>query len=104
MALGLGAEFFEVVADALGQRSDAACSGTVVKFAIDPQGAQHLHQVRFTRAIEATDPHGRLLGLFDVLQVGIENVLQALFVLPIADERCPARSAGLIAPGWFFRH
>jgi hypothetical protein len=42
--------------------------------------------VRLARAVEATDPHRRLLRLFDVLQVGFQNVDQALFVLPIADK------------------
>ncbi len=42
--------------------------------------------MRLARAVEAADPHGRLLGLLDVLQVDVEDVFQALFVLAIADK------------------
>ena len=86
VALGLGAEFFQVVTNVLRERCDATCCRAVVEFAIDPQCAQHFYQVRFTRTVEATHPHGRLLGLLDVLQVGIEDVLQTFFVLAIANE------------------
>src|SRR5690606_22052063 len=86
MALGLGAEFFQVVAYALWQVGNTPRGSTVVKWGIHPKCPQHLDQVRFTRAIEATDPNRGLFRLFDVLQVDVENVLKALFVLAIADE------------------
>ena len=86
MAFGLGGELLELIAHALGQGGNAASSGTIVKCAIHPKCAQHLDQVRFSRAVEAADPHGRLLGLLDVLQVDVEHVFQALLVLAIADE------------------
>src|SRR5690606_8955662 len=86
MALGLGAKFPEIVAYALWQVGNTTRGSAIVKRGIHPKCPQHLDEVRFTRAIEAADPNGGLFGLFDVLQVDVENVLKALFVLAIADE------------------
>ena len=86
VALRLGAEFLQLVAHALWQVRDAPRGGAVVEGAVDPECTQHLDQVRLARAVEAADPHGRLLGLLDVLQVDVEDVFQALFVLAIAHE------------------
>ena len=86
VALSLCAELFELVGNALRQRRNAARSSAIVERGIYPQRAQHLHHVRLSGTIEAADPHRRLLGLFDVLEVSLENVDQSLFVLPIADK------------------
>ena len=86
VAFARGVEFLQQVLDALRQVGDAACGRAVGEFRIRPQSAQHLDQVGLARPVEATHPDGWLLGLVNVLEIGLEDVRQTFFILAVADE------------------
>ncbi|MNL79755.1 hypothetical protein D3C87_2064290 [compost metagenome] len=71
VAVGSVAQLFKVVFDLLWQVSNIAGRDAIAKRLISPQRAQHLCQVRFTRAEEARDPHTWLFVLTaQIAQVG----------------------------------
>ena len=87
VAFALGAELLQMLKHAGGQLGKAARGSPAGKLVVSPQRTQHLGQVRLTAAIEAGNPDPRLLGAcIKIDQELVENGLQALFVLAVADE------------------
>ena len=87
VAFALGAELLQMLGHTGGQLCKAARGGAVGELIVGPERAQHLGQVRLTAAIEAGNPDPRLLGAcIKIDQEFVENGLQALFVLAVADE------------------
>ena len=48
MALGLGAQFLEIISDALRQVGNAASRGSILEDRVNPKRTKHFDEVRFT--------------------------------------------------------
>jgi hypothetical protein len=57
------------------------------KLVVDPQIAEHLHEMRFPTPEEAADPGRRLFGLVKIVEIALKEPHQPLLVFPLADER-----------------
>ena len=53
---------------------------------VHPQVGEHLQEVRLAAAEEAADPRGVLLRRAEVREIAIENALEGVAELPVADE------------------
>ena len=65
---------------------------------IAPQVLEDTHEVRLAAAVEAADPHRRLLRLAQVGEEAVEDLLEAAGVLALADEaaQLPAQHVPLL--------
>ena len=59
----------------------------VGELGVDPQVGEHLQEVRLAAAEEAADPRRVLLRGSEVGEIAVENALERVAELPVADER-----------------
>src|SRR5712691_13296563 len=88
MASAKGRDLGEQIGDVLGEMSHGAGGGSVWKSKVDPEVAQDLGQVRFSTAVEATDPGGLLRGAREAIAIALEDAAHAVEVFAITHERC----------------
>jgi len=84
-------EFAEKISGVFGKRGQVTWGATggerlIRPELIRPELAQDFDQVRFAAAVEAADPNGGLLLLFDVVDERLEHHLQAAGILALANE------------------
>ena len=68
------------------RRHKASGGGTIGKARVLPEVAEHLQQVRFAAAEKPAYPRAALTGLADIVEEGANDLLNAIRVLPLADE------------------
>ena len=69
-----------------GRLTSPRADGAVREAGVGPEVLKHPNQVRLAAAVEARHPHGRLGRAAAVADVGIEDALEAMLVLALADE------------------
>ena len=79
-------ELFQQILDLGREVGEAAGPGAVGKRVVDPQVAQHLHQVGLAAPEEAANPGRRLLRIAEVIEVALEQAHESFLVLALADE------------------
>jgi hypothetical protein len=84
--LALDGELLERGFQVVRQVREAAGARAAGKLLVDPEGAEHLDEVRLAAAEEAAHPDGLLLLLAEGAEVAVEDPLQAPGVLLFADE------------------
>ena len=68
------------------RRHKASGGGAIGKARVLPEVAEHLQQVRFAAAEKPAHPCAALAGLSDIVEEGANDLLDAIRVLPLADE------------------
>jgi hypothetical protein len=68
------------------RRHKASGGGTIGKASVLPQVAEHLQQVRLAAAEKPAHPCAALTRFADIVEEGANDLLNAIRVLPLADE------------------
>ena len=82
----LSGEFLQLIADTFWNAGNTPRTGPIAEAGIHPERPHHFDKVGLSRTIEAADPNRRLLRLVQVLDVGFENVNNALLILAFANK------------------
>ena len=86
MAFAKGRDLGEQIGDLLGKMGNGAGGRPVWKCEVDPEVSQDLGKVRFSAAVEATDPGCLLLRALEAIAIALEDAAHAVEVFAIAHE------------------